>query len=136
MAVKNVGESAVDHIISVREKEGKFDALHDCAEKTDLRLVNRKVFESLIKCGAFDSTGIFRSQAMAVLDNILEVAQKIQKDKRGGQLSFFDEGQGIESFRKSFQNVPAIPEWPEHELLASEKLMIGFYISKHPLYKT
>lgn len=133
VAVKNAGEGAVEHIIETRNKYGKFESLHDLAEKIDSRMVNRKVLESLIKCGAFDSTGIFRSQAMAILDNVLDMAQKIQKDRMNGQLSFFDDGQGIEDFKESFQDLPDIPEWAEHELLANEKDMLGFYISKHPL---
>ncbi|MBU1128180.1 MAG: DNA polymerase III subunit alpha [Candidatus Omnitrophica bacterium] len=135
VAVKNVGSVAVDHIIGVRKKSGKFESLFDFAEKIDSRTANRKVVESLIKCGAFDSTSIFRSQAMVILDNVLNIAQKIQKDRQNGQLSFFDDGQGIEDFKDNFQNIPVIPEWPEHELLASEKEMLGFYISNHPLAK-
>ncbi|MBF0252369.1 MAG: DNA polymerase III subunit alpha [Candidatus Omnitrophica bacterium] len=135
VAIKNVGEAAVEHIIEVRHKQGKFTSFFDFAQKVDLRSVNRKVFESLIKCGAFDSLGIHRSQAMAVLDQVLGLAQKIQKDRQGGQLSFFDEGQAIGDFNGNFQDVPDIPEWNEHELLASEKDMLGFYISRHPLSK-
>jgi DNA polymerase III subunit alpha len=135
VAVKNVGEGAVEHIIEVRKNSGKFESLFDFAEKVDSRTVNRKVVESLIKCGAFDSTSIFRSQAMVILDNALEIAQKIQKDRQNGQMSFFDDGQGIEDFKDNFQEVPRIPEWPEHELLTSEKEMLGFYITNHPLAK-
>ncbi len=135
VAVKNVGAGAVEHIIEVRKNSGKFESLFDFAEKVDSRTVNRKVVESLIKCGAFDSTSIFRSQAMVILDNALEIAQKMQKDRQNGQMSFFDDGQGIEDFKDNFQEVPRIPEWPEHELLTSEKEMLGFYITNHPLAK-
>jgi len=135
VAVKNIGEAAVVHIINVRKDKGKFESLFDFAEKIDPRTVNRKVMESLIKCGAFDSTGIFRSQAMVILDNVLEMGQRIQKDRQNGQLSFFDDGQGIEDFKDNFRSIPNIPEWPEHELLTSEKEMLGFYISNHPLTK-
>jgi DNA polymerase-3 subunit alpha len=135
VAVKNVGEGAVEKIIETRIKAGKFVSLYDFAEKVDSRDVNRKVMESLIKCGAFDSTAIFRSQAMALLDNVLEIAQKRQRDRENGQFSFFDTGGGGGSFKEQFETVPNIPEWPEHELLMSEKEMLGFYISKHPLTK-
>ncbi len=135
VAVKNVGAVAVEHIIEMRRKHGKFESLYDFAEKIDSRVTNKKVIESLIKCGAFDSTGLYRSQAMAIFDKVLEVAQKAQKDRLNGQMSFFDDGQAIENFKESFHNTPNIQEWPEHELLACEKEMLGFYISKHPLVK-
>ncbi len=132
-AVKNVGSVAAESIITIRMENGKFESLYDFAQKADSRNVNKKVVESLIKCGAFDSTGIHRSQAMAVLDKVLEMASKVQKDRRNGQLSFFDEEHSEESFRDSFRDLPDIQEWPEHELLASEKEMLGFYITQHPL---
>lgn len=135
VAVKNVGTNAVEHIIEMRGKHGKFESLYDLAEKVDSRVVNKKVVESLVKCGAFDSTGVHRSQAVAVLDRVLEMAQRAQKDRFSGQMSFFDDGQAIKSFKEKFQDIPDIPEWPEHELLASEKEMLGFYITKHPLTK-
>jgi len=135
VAVKNVGTGAVEHIIEMRRKHGRFESLYNFAEKIDSRVANKKVIESLIKCGAFDSTGLYRSQAMAIFDKVIEVAQKAQKDRLNGQMSFFDDGQAIENFKESFHNTPNIQEWPEHELLACEKEMLGFYISKHPLVK-
>lgn len=132
-AVKNVGSGAADSIIASRLENGKYESLYDFSEKIDPKAVNKKVVESLIKCGAFDSTGIRRSQAIAVLDKVLEMAGKTHKDRRNGQMSFFDDAQAEDSFKDTFQDVPDIPEWSEHELLANEKEMIGFYITKHPL---
>ena len=132
-AVKNVGEGAAEGIITTRREQGRFDSIYDFAQKVDSRSVNRKVVESLIKCGSFDSTGIFRSQGMAVLDKVLEMASKANKDRNLGQMSFFDDGDTDETFKESFYDVPDIPEWPEHELLGNEKEMLGFYITKHPL---
>ncbi|MBL7155658.1 MAG: DNA polymerase III subunit alpha [Candidatus Omnitrophica bacterium] len=132
-AVKNVGRSAIDSIINSREKFGKFKSLYDFTQRVDLRLVNRKVIESLIKCGAFDSLGLNRSQELAILDKALEVAGGVQKDKLNGQISFFDTFDMEENFQKTFQEVPEIPEWPENQLLSYEKEMLGFYITKHPL---
>lgn len=133
LAVKNVGEGAIDSIIDERSKSGKFKSLYDFTEKIDSRLVNRKVIESLIKCGALDSLGIFRSQLSAMIDKALEVAGGIQKDRIKGQLSFFEKFEDEENFKKTYQDIPNIPEWPENQLLAYEKEMIGFYITKHPL---
>ena len=132
-AVKNVGSGAAESIIDTRQRSDKFESIYDFAQKVDLRSVNRKVAESLIKCGAFDSTGIYRSQAMAVLDKVLAMAAKTNKDRNIGQMSFFDDSGEEESFKDRFEDVPNIPEWPEHELLANEKEMLGFYITKHPL---
>ncbi len=132
-AVKNVGEGAAESIIATRQNDGKFESIYDFTRKVDLRTVNRKVLESLIKCGAFDSIGIRRSQAMAVLDKVLAMAAKANKDRDLGQMSFFDDTNTDESFKDNFQDMPDIPEWPEHELLANEKEMLGFYITKHPL---
>ncbi len=132
-AVKNVGSGAADSIIAARLNDGKYESLYDFSEKIDPKAVNKKVVESLIKCGAFDSTGIRRSQAVAVLDKVLEMAGKTHKDRRNGQMSFFDDAQADESFKETFQDVPDIPEWPEHELLTNEKEMLGFYITNHPL---
>ncbi len=133
VAVKNVGRGAIDSIISIRQKGGKFKSIYDFSERVDTRLVNRKVIESLIKCGAMDSLGLFRSQLSTMIDKALEVAGGSQKDRLAGQLSFFEKFEDQESFKKTYQDIPNIPEWPESQLLTSEKEMLGFYITKHPL---
>ena len=132
-AVKHVGQTAIDSIISSRTRQGKFKSLYDFTQRVDSRLVNRKVIESLIKCGAFDSLGLHRSQEMAIIDKALEIAGGVQKDKLNGQFSFFDTFDMQESFQKTFHEVPDIPEWNESQLLSYEKEMLGFYITKHPL---
>ncbi len=132
-AVKNVGQGAIESIITTRQKGGKFKSIYDFAERVDSRLVNRKVMESFIKCGAIDSLKLFRSQLAAMIDKVLEVAGGIQKDRLNGQLSFFDTFEDEENFKKTFQEIPNIPEWPENQLLAYEKELLGFYITKHPL---
>ncbi len=124
-AVKNVGQLAIDSIISARGKFGPFKTLYEFCERTDSRLVNKKVLESLIKCGAFDSLGLFRSQLMAILDSAMENAGKRQKERQKGQLTLFVE--------EMHQIVPDIKEWPEGQLLSFEKEMLGFYITGHPL---
>jgi DNA polymerase-3 subunit alpha len=132
-AVKNVGQGAIDSIIQARNKYKRFNSLYEFCEYTDSRLVNRKVIESLIKCGALDSLGLFRSQLLATLDRAMEVAAGFQKDKQNGQLSFFDRIHESKTFRKDFYEIPDIPEWPENQLLSYEKQMLGFYITGHPL---
>ena len=132
-AVKNVGAGAVDSIIGSRTKDEKFNSLYDFCERVDSRLVNRKVIDSLIKCGAFDSMGLYRSQLAAILDKAMEAAGGIQKDRVKGQLSFFDTFEDQDHFKKTFQEIPNIPEWPESQLLSYEKALLGFYITRHPL---
>ena len=132
-AVKNVGGASADAVIATRKDLGRYESIFDFAMKVDSKAANRKVLESMVKCGAFDSTGIRRSQAMSVLEKVIDVSQKSNKDRSLGQLSFFDEGASNDSFRDTFHDIPDIPEWPEHELLANEKEMLGFYITKHPL---
>lgn len=132
-AVKNVGQTAIDAIIQGRIKQNRFKSFYDFTEYVDLRVVNRKVLESLIKCGAFDTMGLFRSQLFAILDQALSMAGEIQKDRESGQISFFGSFEKDQSFHKNFQNIPSIPEWTESELLLNEKEMLGFYVTGHPL---
>jgi DNA polymerase-3 subunit alpha len=132
-AVKNVGTTAIDSVVAIRKKRGAYKSLYDFTENVDLRVVNRKVFESLIKSGAFDFCKLKRSQLMESLDHALEVGSKLQKDKDSGQLSFFQNFEEEKGFLHDMQKIPHIDEWPESQLLAFEKEVLGFYISSHPL---
>ncbi|MBI4744987.1 MAG: DNA polymerase III subunit alpha [Deltaproteobacteria bacterium] len=129
-AVKGVGAAAVDIVIEEREKGGGFASLLDFCERVDLRKVNRKVLEGLIKCGAFDSRGTARAQMMEGLDRAMEVGQSLRKDKFAGQMGLFG---GATLKRTTDFNLPDIPEWPENILLANEKEALGFFITGHPL---
>ncbi|MBM3248682.1 MAG: DNA polymerase III subunit alpha [Candidatus Omnitrophica bacterium] len=132
LAVKNVGMTAIDSIVEIR-KNGKFVSLFDFCERVDLRLANRKVIESLIKCGAFDSFGAHRSQLMAILDRAIELGSRTQKEKSKGQFSFFETGQEFNGFKRNLEELPNIKEWPESQILTFEKDMLGFYVTGHPL---
>jgi len=133
-AIKNVGESAVESIIKARKEGGKFGSLFDFCKRVDSRAVNKKVIESLIKAGAFDSLGYKRSALMAVLDKALELAQNFQRDRIKGQMSFFDSASsGFEIDTEKF--IPDISEWPQEQILRFEKDYLGFYVSGHPLDK-
>ncbi len=133
--VKNVGENAVVEIIREVEAEGPFVDLFEFCERVDLKLVNRRVIESLIKCGAFDSTGVARSKMVAVLDHAISSGQQAQQDKNSGQLSLFDflgggSEENTESGRLTF---PDIEEWSTKERLLGEKEILGLYVSDNPL---
>ncbi len=130
VAVKNVGEGAIEAIIEARN-EDRFTSLFDFCEHVDLKRVNKRVIESLVKCGAFDSTGARRSQLMAAIEEALEYGQRIQKERNDSQMNLFDTGAS-----KLAINVPLLPEiqeWEEKQRLAFEKEALGFYISGHPL---
>lgn len=134
-AIKNVGLTAIESILDTRKKSGKFTSFFDFIQRVDLRLCNRKVIESLIKSGAFDDLGVFRSQLMAILDQALDLGANIQKDRNKGQLSFFGAGETAEDFNSNTIDLPNIPEWPENQLLSYERELIGFYVTSHPLSK-
>ncbi len=126
--IKGVGEKAAQHIEEVRKEGGEFKDIYDFCQRVDLKTVNRKVIEALIKAGAFDSTGVPRSVNMAVLDKAMGVAQSIQKSKSKGLMSLF--GDDSEVIDKEF---PQIEEWPDNVKLEYERQAIGFYLSGHPL---
>jgi DNA polymerase-3 subunit alpha len=127
-AVKNVGDAAIDIILAEREGKGKFKSLSDFCHRVDLRKVNRRVIESLIKCGAFDFSKAYRSQMLTILGDILEESQSAQRKKGELQLSML-----IDHSRELREDYPDIDEFPENQLIAFEKEAIGFYISRHPL---
>ncbi|NIP89018.1 MAG: DNA polymerase III subunit alpha, partial [Gammaproteobacteria bacterium] len=130
-AVKNVGEGAIDSVIEARAEKGPFTSLVDFCERVDGRKANRRVLESLIKCGAFDFAGARRAQLMAGLDRAMEIAAGHQRDRASGQSRIFDL-MGGESDEQEVK-LPNVPEWPERERLANEKEALGFYITGHPL---
>ncbi|MGD8764533.1 MAG: DNA polymerase III subunit alpha [Desulfobacteraceae bacterium] len=129
-AVKNVGESAIDSIIEARVEKG-FSSLFEFCERVDLKRVNKRVIESLIKCGAFDTTGSLRSQMIASLEDALDYGNRVQKERMDPQMGLF--GGQAEPLVINEPALPEIPEWDEKKLLAFEKESLGFYISGHPL---
>lgn len=134
-AVKNVGEAAIESIIDMRKKE-KFNSFMDFLTRVDLRKVNKRVIESLIKCGAFDSLGYYRRQLMECCEAAMDEAQRKQKQLLSNQASFFDDfdsGSSADNGSGSYQ-IPNLPEWDHKELLSIEKETLGFYITGHPLY--
>ncbi len=130
-AVKNVGHNAIENIILVREQEGKFKSLEDFCQRIDLRTVNKRVVESLLKGGLFDSLAK-RSQQLAVLDICIDTAQKRQKDRNKGQVSLFDI-MGADSDCSQGLELPEIEEFSNKDLLSIEKEVLGMYVSGHPL---
>jgi DNA polymerase-3 subunit alpha len=134
-AVKNVGEGAIDVIVKERETGGEFRNIEDFCGRVNLQKVNRKVIESLIKCGAFDSLGHRRSQLMEIIDQAISYGHEKQRERMAGQLSLFDmlsEKSGNTDSLAALR-LPEIPEWDAQKMLALEKEALGFFISGHPL---
>jgi DNA polymerase-3 subunit alpha len=131
-AVKNVGEAAIEAVLAARGDGGAFKDLFDFCSRVDLRKVNKRVLEGLIKCGAFDSTGGRRAQLAASLEKATDLAQSSQRDRAVGQHSLF--GGMSASAAPKFAYVET-PDWDETTRLKAERESVGFYVSGHPLLK-
>ncbi len=130
VGIKNVGKNAVEEIQRAREEKGKYENFIDFLDKVDLRAVNRKVIETLIQCGAFDTLGQARATLMENLEHALEFVQKKKEREQFGQTSLFEGAQQEEMERFNFEE---FDEWPTQERLQQEKELLGFYVSGHPL---
>jgi len=130
-AVKNVGINAILSIIKARKERSRFEGLYDFLQKIDYSVINKRTVESLIKCGAFDRFGVYRSRMLAVYEKLIDSIQLQKKINVEGQISLFDT---MEESGNLIGNIyPEIKEHPKKNLLAMEKEMIGLYISGHPL---
>ena len=135
-AVKNVGEKAVEVILQSREKEGPFESLFDFCRRIDLTAVNRRVIESLIKCGAFDSTQMSRARMLGTLDEAMRSGQASQRDSQSNQIDIFGLlGSGNKGPKQRSDFYSQVEEWSAQQSLAFEKEALGFYITGHPLDK-
>ena len=130
-AIKNVGEAAVDSIISARKTGGPFKSIFNFCERVDLSAVNRRMIESLIRAGAFDSFGAFRSQLFAAIDSAMESGARTQRDRLSGQAGLFNMMALHEE--EPEPALPTLPDWSDAEKLTGEKEMLGFYVTGHPL---
>ena len=133
-AVKNVGLGAIESILQAREKSGRFKSVFDLAERADLRLVNKKVLESLIQAGACDSLTGHRAQMFLAIEKALSYGQKMQQQANSDQVDIF--GQAVQSESRvdiAAIGLPEAPRWTHAEMLQKEKELLGFYASGHPL---
>ncbi|MBS1991182.1 MAG: DNA polymerase III subunit alpha [Cyanobacteria bacterium SZAS LIN-3] len=131
-AVKNVGEAAVQAIVQERELNGQYQDIRDFINRIDLRVVNKKCLEALIKCGALLGLGVSRKQALLNLDSLVDTASRRQSQKASGQISLFSLGaeQGI-ALETPLQGDGS--EYSEAELQTMEHELLGFYVTSHPL---
>jgi len=135
-AIKNVGQNAVDIILESRDAEGEMTSFVDFCCRVDSQKVNKRVVEGLIKVGAFDSMGTSRASLFEALDQIMDHATTVQRNKRQGQTSLFDlpsEDTAVADTNSFGFTIPQKPEWSQNELLQYERELTGFYITDHPL---
>ena len=131
-SIKNVGGVAVQAVIAERDKNGPFQSLEDFCSRLDSRSVNRKLLESLVKCGAFDGLRKSRAQLFVDIDPALAAATAIQRDRSSGQGALFDVFENTPD-KTAASSAPAVEPWPRNEMLAYEKELLGYYITGHPL---
>jgi DNA polymerase-3 subunit alpha len=140
-AVKNVGAAAVDQMIAARDEGGPFTSIWDFCERVDCRTVNKKAIESLVRCGALDSTGATRRGMLEVLPQAQAAGAKAQQDAQLGQSSIFDLEEpvpaagGLGASAQATRQHPPVPGLPDErrDLNVMEKETLGLFLSSHPL---
>ena len=137
VAIKGVGEKAVEAIVSERSANGEFTSIYDLTTRVDLRQVNKTTLEQLVRCGALDTVapqpGLgARAILLASVKDAIDEGNRVQAERRAGQLSLFG---GESSLAMPEESYAAVPEWSDLDVLAAEKESLGFYLSGHPLQK-
>jgi DNA polymerase-3 subunit alpha len=130
LAIKNVGQGAIESIVAARGEGGPFRSLADFCNRIDLRLVNRRVLESLIRVGALNALG-HPAQLLMALDDALAAGQAAQRDRLTGQVSLFDSSDDSTVLERPLPE--GITEAAPRERLRWEKELLGLYLSDHPL---
>lgn len=131
MAIKGIGESAVDAIVAARNQDGAFTSIYNLVERVDSRALNRRVMESLVKSGGMDALPGTRAQKFAAIEGAMEYGARRQRDLSSGQVSLFGAVEDANSGAE--EPLPSAPDWTEKETLAGEKATVGFYVTGHPL---
>ena len=134
-AIKNVGAGAIETIVAARNLTGPFTSMADLCSRVDPHALNKRLLESLVKAGAFDSLGHTRAQVISEIDSAMGAAAVTAKEKASGQTSLLDMLDDAPVLKKGGggQTGPDQPEWPKSEKLLYEKELLGFYLSGHPL---
>ncbi len=132
-AIKGCGGSASESIVAARAKGGPFKDIFEFCERVDPTECGRSTIETLIKAGAFDSTGANRAQLMAVVEKAIQSGATTLADRRSGQMNFFEELEEATPTTKKSIGLPDIPEFPDKTKLMMEKEVIGTFLSAHPM---
>ena len=128
-AIRNVGKNVVDAIVQARQ-ESKFQSFHDFLSRVGQQATSKRVVESLIKAGAFDSLGHTRRSLIAIHEEAIDSATVLKKQQASGQMDLFG---GLLEEDPAIIEVPQLPEWTKRDLLSHEREMLGLYVSDHPL---
>jgi DNA polymerase-3 subunit alpha len=131
-AIKGVGQSAVETILQERDAQGRFGDLYELCQRVDLRKVNRRTFEALIRAGALDSMGDTRSTQMLNLPLALKTAEQHSHNQDTGQDDLFGAAGGE---RDTLREIQRIPEWDQEQKLHGEKETLGLYLTGHPILR-
>ncbi|MCB9062821.1 MAG: DNA polymerase III subunit alpha [Halobacteriovoraceae bacterium] len=135
-AVKNVGESAVNALVKEREENGPYTGFVNFCERVDLKAVNKRVIESLIKVGSFDNCeNLNRKTLLENIELVVTYAQKKQEEKSMGQVNLFDLLSESNINPMAFLDLDEVPDFDDQEKLNYEAELMGIYVSGHPLYK-
>jgi len=129
-AIKGLGEKPIEAITSARRQGGDFKDLYDFCERVDLSTLTRATLEALISAGAFDRTGAMRKAMCLAVEDAIAAGQQYQQDRKSGQGSLF--GDALSGGGGGTQKLTSA-EWTEAEMLAREKAVLGFYVTRHPL---
>ena len=130
-AIRNVGFAVVDLIAKAREEKGRFESFHDFLAKVPIQVANKRTIESLIKSGAYDSTGATRRALVEIHEDAIDSAVSDKRAAAHGQVGFdFD---SLWDEPQTAGRVPDRPEWSKRDKLAFEREMLGLYVSDHPL---
>jgi DNA polymerase-3 subunit alpha len=131
-AIKGCSHGAAEAIAAARQASGRFRDIFDFCERVDPAACSRASIETLIKAGAFDSTGAARAQCMAVLERAFQHGTARWQDKRSGQKNMFETFADEETAAPT-ASLPDVPEWHQRDKLTAEREVLGFYLSSHPL---
>lgn len=131
--IKNVGEGAAKEVVANRKSHGPYKGLMDFCQRLQGQLINKKVIESLIRCGAFDMPGSDRARMLAGIDFALSRANAAARDKASGQTSLFDMMSAAPQISADDASLPKADRMSESELLAGERELLGIYMTGHPL---
>jgi DNA polymerase-3 subunit alpha len=133
LAIKGVGEKAVDALVAERQARGRFRDLFDLCERVDGKLVPKATLEALFKAGAGDSLGGRRRQLCEGLDAAFQAGAKARAAREAGQGSLFGGADDADFASAAAAALPNVPEWSDQEKLGYEKALLGVYLSSHPL---
>ncbi|NBO45827.1 MAG: DNA polymerase III subunit alpha [Actinobacteria bacterium] len=130
-AIRNVGQAAVQSVVTERQEHGPYRDIHDFFARVDASVCNKRLVESLVKAGAFDSLGHVRKALVAVHADLVDAAMETKRAASVGQFDLFADAGG--DVTGSIVSIPALDEWDKRTLLTHEREMLGWYVSDHPL---